>query len=49
MCLTKTRKTGTAHMEARTTPQTGCALGAPRKELQIAFATWRRAAVPFVL
>jgi hypothetical protein len=31
-CLSNTRKTGTDDMQSRTTPHTGCALGARAKD-----------------
>jgi hypothetical protein len=36
-------------VKSPTTPQTGCALGAPPKGLASSFAFWWRAAAPFAL
>jgi protein SCO1/2 len=47
--LRNSRKTVAAHMESRTTPPNGCALGAPPKELRCSFTDWWRASVPFAL
>ena len=47
--LRNTRKTVAADMEARTTPQPGCALGAPPEQPRSSFVAWWRAAAPFAL
>jgi RNA polymerase sigma-70 factor, ECF subfamily len=47
--LTNARKTGTGDTESRTTPPTGCALGAPLEGQATSFAAWWRASAPFAL
>ncbi|MBV9265229.1 MAG: MFS transporter [Acidobacteriaceae bacterium] len=47
--LRNPRKTGTAASESRTTPQNGCALGAPRKGQRVPLPVSGHASVPFPL
>jgi len=47
--MRNTRKTIAAHMESRTTPPTGCALGTPPEDPTRSFAAGPRASAPFAL